>query len=300
MVEIIEEIKWGYPKNLDEAVSFFRDGYIPHGGGTTLIRSGLGAVYGLFNVSDISEMKRFFIDENDMVIGAGLTYSEVTERISEFDKGHLIVKALSHAASNPLRNRITLGGSINVFPYWSDALGPLIALGANLELADKSGSRRTVSIEEYIGNRELHRKTFIVSIKINREKVMSFYYREVRTHFDYPFFTLSLLIYPRSGDIRIVITGVKGRYKRLSELESFFREIMSAFWKEENGKQKYLNHFGENFSKLKRDVESMINAEFVTRQGVSAEYQRHVSGVVIRRGIWGMLLGVSSEERSLK
>ncbi len=281
------EVKWGYPGSLEEAVSFFREGYIPHGGGTTLIRSGLGAVYGLFTVSEVSEMRGFSVEKGRVVIGAGLTYSEIVEGVSDC----LLVKALSHAASNPLRNRITIGGSINVFPYWSDAVGPLVALGASLRLVDKNGKSSVVGIEEYIRNREFHREYFIVSVEFdNNGKGRNFYHREVRTHFDYPFFTVSILTYPPNGEIRIVVTGVKGRYKRLSKVESFFSGIASEFWEGEKGYGWLVEKFKENFAGLRERVENDMDAEFVSRQGVSKEYQRHVAGVVIRRGVWKILL----------
>ena len=314
MREIIDQVKWGYPKSLNEAVSFFKEGYIPHGGGTTLIRSGLGSVYGLFNVSEIPEMRKFSITDNKMFLGAGLTYNEVVERISQFDREHILVKSLSHAASNPLRNRITIGGSVRVFPYWSDAVGPLIALGAGVRVLDKSGNDSTVGVEEYIHNRELQRESFILAIEFSNSSgevniCKSFYHREVRTHFDYPFFTVSVLFFPKilsSGSkstktvlnetLRIVVTGVRGRYKRLSKLESFFGGVVSDF--ERRGPDKYqwlVESFGENFSKVKDRVENEIDAEFADKQGVSGEYQQHVAGVILRRGVWQVLLRAKEE-----
>ncbi len=291
MTEVKKEIKWGYPKSLEEAISFFKKGYIPHGGGTTLIRSGLGSVKGLFTVSELPEMRGISLAGDEITLGAGLTYSEIVESVSEFREKHLLVKALSHAASNPLRNRITIGGSINVFPYWSDAVGPLVALGAKLKLVDGEGSRQSLDIDEYISNREIRKNTFIVSVGIGKSEVMSFYHREVRTHFDYPFFTVSILISPVEGDVRIVVTGVRGRYKRLVELESFFKEIISDFLREAERKEiRLVESFGKDFSGLKDEVESRIDASFINRQGVSGEYQRHVSGVVIRRGVWKILI----------
>ena len=52
----------------------------------------------------------------------------------------MLAASLSQAASTPLRNRITLGGSLKDFPLWSNLYAPLIAIDAKVEIkGNKSG-----------------------------------------------------------------------------------------------------------------------------------------------------------------
>ena len=67
-------------------------------------------------------------------LGAGTTYAGAVRGLAAFDTCHPLVQALGSAATTPLRNRITVGGSVASFPYWSDLMGPLLALEAEVEL----------------------------------------------------------------------------------------------------------------------------------------------------------------------
>ena len=92
-----------------------RDGVIPHAGGTGLTAVRLRRIKGLM---DLRRLPLSFFrssggeEGKSCALGAMLTYREAAEHIAKIDTSHVLVQALGGAASTPLRNRISLGGSI--------------------------------------------------------------------------------------------------------------------------------------------------------------------------------------------
>ncbi|GEM_PF-555286 len=300
------ELSWRYPQKLSEVPELLSEGYIPHGGGTTLVKTPLVKSKvkrgrGFFDLSRLKELKAFSLSGGTCTIGAGLTYAEVVTNISTFDINHILVKALSRAASNALRNRITIGGSIATFPVWSDLAGPLIALNSRLKLLDSSGKESTCGIEEYFKDRSIGRNKLILYAEVPASASVSYYYREVRTRFDYPLFTVSILpsgtggmakaaggaeatgIAKAAGSVGataatsgpvgsestgdsagsyiVVVTGTRGKYRKLQVASS-----------------------ASNLPKQPDETEK-TGLQFPDRQGMSGEYLEHVARVQIRRGL---------------
>lgn len=266
------ELSWRYPQKLSEVPELLSEDYIPHGGGTTLVKtplvkSKLKRGGGFFDLSRLKELKAFSLSGGTCTIGAGLTYADVVTNISTFDINHLLVKALSRAASNALRNRITIGGSIATFPIWSDLAGPLIALGARVRLLDSSGKESTHGIEEYFKDRSIGRNKLILYAEVPSSASVSYYYREVRTRFDYPLFTVSILpsgtggMAKAAGSYIVVVTGTRGKYRKLQVASS-----------------------ASNLPEQPDEIEK-TELRFPDRQGMSGEYLEHVARVQIRRGL---------------
>jgi CO/xanthine dehydrogenase FAD-binding subunit len=95
----------------------------------------------------VRELRAWEVDGNDVVLGAGVTYTDLLD-------GDLaaLVPALAHAArtvgSPQIRNAGTIGGNLGTASPAGDALPPLVALGAQVEVASASG-RRTIAIGDF-------------------------------------------------------------------------------------------------------------------------------------------------------
>ncbi|EFC91845.1 molybdopterin dehydrogenase FAD-binding [Dethiosulfovibrio peptidovorans DSM 11002] len=218
--------KWLFPSDIDELVGLLeRDNPLVHGGGTGIPR---GRVRSSKVVVDLGRMgwNRCYEDGKNLLLGATCTFSRTVEQLSRIRPGHILVSALSRAASTPLRNRITLGGSVAFFPLWSDLMGPLLALGASVDLVGTVSGR--YPIEHFVSNRGLFRGAVIRSVVVPDLPVDSWYYREVRVGFDYPGFTMTLLA-QRDGDIlanfRGVCVGTKERFKVLKGVSESLKGI---------------------------------------------------------------------------
>ncbi len=265
-----DKLKWYYPRSLEELPALLdKPGVLPHGGGTSLLRGNLSRIEGLI---DLSALPLRFVehDDREFRIGATTSYSDVVRHMSRIDPNHILVKSLSQAASTPLRNRISIGGSAAFFPPWSDLMGPIIALGARVAIIGHE--QGVYDIESYIESRKPRSGNLITEITIPRLAWKCWYHRETRTGFDYPAFTLSLLIADSNGqaerdrELRIVIVGNTGRYSRLTQLE---QAIGLASWSE-------IKNAG---------LSQHIDVKFAGKRLGSSDYIRHLAEVALQRGL---------------
>jgi CO/xanthine dehydrogenase FAD-binding subunit len=211
-------------------------------------------------------------------LGAFLSYSETARALA--DSGHLLAETLSAAATEPLRNRITLGGSISMFPYWSDLMGPLLAHEARLSLAGKD--RDTLRLEDYLQDRELRRNTLITSIRLPGPPWNGAYYRHTRTPTDRPAFSITVLVRQsaeRVEESRIVVVGCSGRYRRLSEIE----EVLAGA------------RIASEPAELLEAAAERLELDFPARMGFSAEYLKACAAVELKRTLASAL---GSKKRS--
>jgi CO/xanthine dehydrogenase FAD-binding subunit len=264
----MSEINWYFPKRIEDVTDLLKiQDTVPHGGGTGIIRTGLNHVKGLIDLRHIP--LQFFQQEGEYTeIGSTQTFAEVAEKIGS---GHILAKALGSAASTPLRNRITIGGSIALFPTWSDLMGPLIALEAQISL---EGARQgKFGLIDYISKPELSNGTIIKSVIIKNDTWASYYHRDVRLDFDYPTFTITILLKKANNkieDIRIVVIGCAGKYSRLNQLEDSLK--------------------GKVFKDINiQDIGKYYNIKFTQKHFSSPEYLVHLADTGIKRGLFSLL-----------
>ena len=269
----MSEPRWYYPDKIDEAVELIsRDGVIPHSGGTGILRGSMKNVKGLV---DLSCLPFHFHHTHGRVVelGACMTFSEAASYLNSLRGECILSKTLGSAASTPLRNRITLGGSICLFPPWSDLMGPLLALDAEVELVGKGYSRCT--IEEYTNESEIRRGTLITTVRFKLEQWECYYFREARTFADHPVFTLTLLCVRDGGRIlkfRGVVTGCVGRYMRLNMVEELL--------------------VGSSIDSIEpARIVHGINVRFAGKKSksMSPEYLKHLVFVQVERGLADLL-----------
>lgn len=209
-----------------------------HGGGTHLTGNRLTHNAQLISLDKLG-LDFIKKEEGFFHLGAQSTYQEVVDELSKHDSEHILVKALGKAATHPLRNRITLGGSLFLSPGWSDLIGPLVALNAQVQLfGDNQG---TYPISDYIQKRELKKNSIITKISFPDYSGKSRYYREGITENDHPAFTLAIL--KDDKDIRIVLSGHTIRiYRAISMEEKIKQNAFQPLQREQIDFQKDL-HF---------------------------------------------------------
>jgi CO/xanthine dehydrogenase FAD-binding subunit len=267
-VDEVAEIQWYFPNKLEEVPGILaREGVVPHSGGTGILWGGMTRIRGLMDVSRL-DLKFCRARDGTIELGAALSYCQAAAALAE--SGHLLSRSLSSAATEPLRNRISLGGSISMFPYWSDLLGPLLASEAELCLEGANSGTR--ALEEYLQNRDLRQNTLITSIRLPDQPWRGAYYRHTRTTTDRPAFSLTVLLRRsarRIEETRIVVVGCSGRYRRLVGVEKVLAgaEIRS------------------DPSQLLEEATEQLAIDFPVRMGFSAGYLKACAAIELKRTI---------------
>lgn len=255
------DVRWFYPKTITEAEEIIeRENATPHAGGTGLLMRGLNK-YSLVDLHSLN--LRYIEDKGDnYMIGAMATYSDCAAKLPD---ELILTKAAGSAASTPLRNRITVGGSLAMAPVWSDIIGPMVAYGAKIKI---TGEAEAIPIEQYLKNSDIRKGSIIEYVRLPKSNVCGYYHRETRTKFDYPMFTLSLIAKEMSA--KFIITGIKTKFARLDDIEE-------AYMKD--------GHIEDTIEKLE--------LEFPSKMQANPEYLSKVAKVEILRGI-RQLKGVQS------
>ncbi|HEX2865591.1 MAG TPA: FAD binding domain-containing protein [Ignavibacteriales bacterium] len=217
-----ENLEWKFPSSAEEAVELLRrPGAMLHGGGTRILKTNPKGVKLLIDVGALGLGYINYID-NAFYIGSDVTFSEIVKYSKKENKIALLGEALSNAASTPLRNRITIGGSLKDFPIWSSLYAPLIALKARVEiLKDKP---EIYSVEDYVLKGVIKTKHVIRHVIIDdEENLICGVKRFSVLRFEYPVFTIAAALKINGQtikDARLVITGVKKRFKRFIKAEN--------------------------------------------------------------------------------
>lgn len=267
----MKELNWNYPKTLADAEKLVQqENVVPHGGGTGLLLRNLSGVDGLIELSQLP--LRYVNAANGIIeIGSMSTYADVVAEMTKIEPEHILVKCLHHSANTPLRNRITVGGSIAMFPTWSDLLGALIALGAKVHLIGKNNG--DFPVEDYVKDSNLRQNSLITVIKLHNSGWRSAHYRETRTKSDMPIFNHTVLLKAEADKVsesHIIVVGTASKFTRLTAVEDYLNsrkidEIKSA------------------------EIEKLVNLKFAGSRIDDPDYSNIKAGIELGRMIVQMM-----------
>ncbi len=146
------------PATLADAISLFLEhpGALPIAGGTDLM------VYAnqryqrfpvLVSLEALSELQELTIAESEIVLGAGVPLSRLEHGLRAADAA-LLEQLLPLFSSRLIRNRATLGGNLGTASPIGDAAPALLALGAQIELVSRRGTRRLPLADFFVRYRQ--------------------------------------------------------------------------------------------------------------------------------------------------
>ena len=141
------------PANWDEALEA-KAGHpeaLPLWGGTDVmvdINFGRARPETILDLTRVDDLTRWDTDNGSVRVGAGVTYTRAIEELEDRLPGLAI--ASRTVGSPQIRNRGTIGGNLGSSSPAGDALPPLYASGAEVELASTARGSRRVPIEEFI------------------------------------------------------------------------------------------------------------------------------------------------------
>jgi CO/xanthine dehydrogenase FAD-binding subunit len=101
----------------------------------------------LLDLTRVSELGRWETDDGGVRIGAGVTYTQAIRELGDRLPG--LAMASRTVGSPQIRNRGTIGGNLGSSSPAGDALPPLFASEASVEVSSVRGVRR-VAIEEFV------------------------------------------------------------------------------------------------------------------------------------------------------
>ncbi|MGM0496926.1 MAG: FAD binding domain-containing protein [Bacteroidota bacterium] len=267
----MKNIKWEYPEQINEALDLIKDDKaVLHGGGNHLVGNRLrdGDRIVFLGKLPLNYVKK---EENSIKIGSLTDYNTVAERLNEIEPGHILAKSLGQSATIPIRNRVTIGGSLRLAPNWSDLIGPLIALEAKVKL--EGANSGVYPVMEYLTQKDLKSKTLVTEVVVPDTSWESWYYREGMTKNDHPGFTITVLAKRKKNvleNIAIVLTGHTDRFMRVSAIEDQLK--------------------GKDISQLDlHDIAKGLDIKFVSAKGMSSDYVKHLAETQIERGLIELL-----------
>lgn len=213
-----ENPRWLFPRSPAEAVSLLvsEEGAVIHGGGTGLLRVKSPAIR---TFVDLSRTDLSFIETgpSSTRIGACATYGDL-DRTKAASKSLAFLKAaIGAAASTPVRNRITFGGSVADRPVWSDLWPALLCLDARLLVLDETGKEIFLAAAEYLDASIFRRPHLVKEIRLNHEELSFFTHRGTRTAVDFATFSLAFSACWRDRRLSRVKIAVSGATSVLFE-----------------------------------------------------------------------------------
>jgi CO/xanthine dehydrogenase FAD-binding subunit len=122
---------------------------MPIAGGTDVmveINLDHGRPVSIIDLTRIRELAEWGTDNHFLRIGAGVTYTRLIDELGERLPG--LAMASRTVGSPQIRNRGTVGGNLGTSSPAGDAHPPLLASGAQVELASARGTRR-VPVREF-------------------------------------------------------------------------------------------------------------------------------------------------------
>jgi xanthine dehydrogenase small subunit len=112
---------------------------------------------GFIALEAVEELRRFAVTSSEIVLGAGLTLSEIDERLARADGARVAMlgQLFPLFSSRLIRNRATLGGNLGTASPIGDAPPALLALDAEVTLASAArGERRMPLGDFFVGYRQ--------------------------------------------------------------------------------------------------------------------------------------------------
>lgn len=94
----------------------------------------------ILDLTRVAELREWGEEDGLLRLGAGVTYARAITELGERLPG--LSRASRAVGSPPIRNRGSIGGNLGTASPAGDALPPLFAAGAEVELASAAGSRR--------------------------------------------------------------------------------------------------------------------------------------------------------------
>ena len=232
----------------------------------------------VLDLSRVEELEEWGSEDGVLRVGAGVSYTRVIEEIGGRLPG--LAMASRTVGSPQIRNRGTVGGNLGTASPAGDALPPLYASDAEVEVVSIEGSRR-IPVAEFISGPKQN------ALAPN-ELISAFYVAEAdgpqqyskigtRNAMVIAVCAFGLALHPGRGKIGTCIGSAGPTPIRAEEAEDFILGVLEEgnLWESRDAiPDAALRRFGELVASAARPIDDVRG---------TAEYRRHSVGVLARR-----------------
>ncbi len=191
-----------------------------YGGGTeiiTMCRAGSMTCGAVVDIKGIPECRELGFHGDTLVIGSGVTLTE----IDESRKFPALGAAGARVADHTVQCKVTLGGNLAGSIIYREAALPLLLSDATATVAGP-GVQRDVPLGDVFTNGRLSpgRGEFLVRVAVDRKYTSAPWFHVKRTKMEeigYPL--LTLVVFKVDGQFRLAVSGMYGYPFRLNALE---------------------------------------------------------------------------------
>ena len=234
----------------------------------------------ILDLTRVPELADWHPDGEDVVIGAGVTYSRIVREMAEVLPGLAI--ASRTVGSPQIRNRGTLGGNVATSSPAGDALPPLIASGAIVELESAAGGR-SVPLEAFCTGPKrnlMEVDELIRSIRVPAARgPQQFAKVGPRNAMVIAVCSLAVSLDSRMRTVRAAIGSAAPTVLRAAEAEAFLEGVLDegGHWERRSPlPESAAARFGELVAAAARPIDDVRG---------SAAYRRHALSVLGRRTV---------------
>lgn len=198
-----------------------------YGGGSEFISMArMNNVYAdaVIDIKGIKECNQYTMYGGDLVIGAGVTLTE----IAEGNLFPLLSMAVKRIADHTMQGKITIGGNICGTIIYREAVLPLLVSESRIVLARRDGVREELLRDVFDGRLRLNKGEMVVNVIVPGEYLNLPHLHVKRTKIeviDYPLISMVAL---KNGDkIQMAFSGLGDYPFRSNELEQILNKSIS-------------------------------------------------------------------------
>lgn len=244
------------------------------------------AIAPLLDLSRVHGLGELAVTDGVVRIGAGVTYTQLIEA----DVLPGAAAAARTVASRAIRNRATLVGALVLADPSADVLAPLVAAGAELELASAAGIRRVPALDfvRGPGDPDLGPGELVTALVVPADAGPAAYAKAgARNAMARAVCGVAVALDPAARGVRIAVVGCGPRAVLATEAAALAAEL--GAW-EAGGEPGGLPLAPDALAHVGALVGNALDPREDSRG--SAAYRRRIAGVLARRALvraWGAL-----------
>jgi len=234
----------------------------------------------LLDLNRVTELAEWTLDDGRVRLGAGVTYTRVIDELA--DQLPALAIAARTIGSPQIRNRGTVGGNLGAASPAGDSHPPLLAVGAEVEVASVRGTRRIAASEFYTGVKRnaLATDELIAAILLPRALgPQQFCKIGTRNAMVIAVATFAVALDPAGGRVGTGIGSAAPTPIRATDAETFLADALAA----------------DNLWQTRRELPAVLLREFGARVSAAtapiddvrgtAAYRRHAMTVMAVRAL---------------